>query len=474
MLKFGTDGWRAIIADEYTFSNLRIVSEAVARYVDSKGAQDKGVLIGYDCRFLSDKFAREVAEVFAAHGIKVKISDSVIPTPVLAFAVKHFRAFGAVMITASHNPPEYNGFKFIPEYAGPAFPEITKVIEENIKQILENETKIDKIPFEEAKVKGLVEEFNIQEIYLEHIKSIVDVDAIKSLGSKVIVDPLFGAGAGYIEKFLTSIGVEVKSMHNWRDPLFGGGMPEPAEKFLTPLKNAVLTNKAIIGLAMDGDADRFGVIDSKGEYITPNYLITILAMHLIRYKKFTGSLVRTVATTHLIDRIGEKYGITVHEVPVGFKYIAEKMLSEKVIIGGEESGGLSVLGHIPEKDGILADLLALEVVAVERKPLSDVLFEIMREIGTLYSKRINLPVTEEAKEGVISSLKSNPPEYVANIKVLNVTTIDGVKLILRDGSWILMRPSGTEPVVRIYAEATTFETLNRLIKWGEEIFAKYK
>ncbi len=467
-IKFGTDGWRDIMAEGFTFDNLRIVTQAVANYVKSKSANQTGIVIGYDARFLSDKFAQEVANILAANEIKVYFPPREIPTPVTAFAVKHLRAFGAIMITASHNPPEYNGFKFIPEYAGPAFPEITKQIEENIKDVMLT-NKIQRYDsFKEALNSGFIEEIDVTESYFEHLKKLIDIEALKSINNKVVIDPLYGAGRGFLEKFLTSLGIEIQTIHTNRDPLFGGGMPEPSEKFLKSLKNMVKTTNACMGLSLDGDADRFGVIDSKAEFIKPNQLISILAVHLIKHKKLNGALVRTVSTTHLIDRIGEKYGVKVYEVPVGFKYIAEKMLNEKIIIGGEESGGLSIFGHIPEKDGILADLLALETYAIERKPLSDVLNDIMREIGTLHSDKINVHVKPDKKEQLINNLKENPPEYIANMKVTNVLTIDGVKLILRDGSWVLLRPSGTEPLVRFYAEATSIELLNRLLSWGND------
>lgn len=468
-IKFGTDGWRAIMAEEFTFPNVRTVAYAIAKYIRDNKKESKGVVIGYDTRFLSDKFAETCAQVLMAADVKVYLMERDAPTPVTAFTVVDKNAAGAIMLTASHNPPLYNGLKFIPEYGGPANPQITGQIESNLSTIMPNE-KIAEKPIEKGIAEKLLEKVDPAEPYFKKINELVDFETIKKAKIAVAYDPLYGTGRNYVDTLLARHNIKTRVIHNMRDPLFGGGMPEPAVEYLGQLTSIVKDNKLTLGLATDGDADRFGVIDSLGAYLTPNQLISIIFLHLVKRRKFQGSVVRTVATTHLIDKIASKFGITVHEVPVGFKYICEKMLSENVIIGGEESGGLSILGHIPEKDGILANLLACEVAAIENKPLSVVFKNILDEFGEVYTDRINVHLkNEEQKNSVMVKLKVDPPSFIVNVKVSSINDSDGYKFNLKDGSWILIRPSGTEPVLRIYIEASTKDMLRKLQKFAEDI-----
>ncbi|MFZ3173220.1 MAG: phosphoglucomutase/phosphomannomutase family protein [Carboxydocellales bacterium] len=461
-IKFGTDGWRAIMADQFTFDNVKIVIQAVADFLKAKQYEHQGVIIGYDTRFLAEKFAATAAEVLAANGIKVYLLDKAAPTPVTAYAIKVWKTGGAVMFTASHNPPEYNGVKFIPEYAGPATPVITKELEENIGKVLAGK-EIKIMEYHLAVEKELIQIINPRPPYEEQLKSLVDMELLRANPLPVAIDPMFGAGQGYVSNILKGLGWEVTAINDFRDPLFGGSLPEPTAAQLSELIGLVKKLNNGIGLANDGDADRFGVIDSDGTYITPNEVITLLLMHLLKNRKWTGGVVRTVATTHLLDEIAAKYGIEVYETPVGFKYVGELMLQKDILIGGEESGGLSIKGHIPEKDGILANLLMAEVHSFEQKQFGELLQEIKAEFGDYANKRIDLHLPEEKKNSIIKQMRENPPEFIGKHRVSKVNLADGAKFLLEDKSWVLFRPSGTEPLLRIYVEALGKEALEQLI-----------
>ncbi len=468
-IKFGTDGWRAIMAEEFTFPNVRLVAFAIAKYVKDSQKASKGVVIGYDTRFLSDKFAETCARVLLGADIKVILLERDAPTPVTAFTVVNRNAAGAIMLTASHNPPYYNGIKFIPEYGGPASPQITAQIESNLLTIMPNEKILEK-SIEKGIAEKMLEKVEPSEDYFKKITELVDFETIRKSKMSVAYDPIYGTGRNYVDALLVRNNIDVRVIHNMRDPLFGGGMPEPSVEYLSQLTSIVKDNKLALGLATDGDADRFGVIDSLGVYMTPNQLISIIFLHLIKRRKFQGAVVRSIATTHLIDRIAEKFDIPVYETPVGFKYICEKMLAENIIIGGEESGGLSILGHIPEKDGILANLLACEVAAIENKPLSIVYKNLLDEYGEVYTDRINIHLkSEEQKNSIMHKLKIDPPSFIMNVKVNSINDIDGYKFLLKDGSWVLVRASGTEPVLRIYIEGTSKDMLRKLQKFAEDI-----
>ena len=457
-IAFGTDGWRGILAEDFTFDNVRLVTRAVAQYILEHGLAVRGVVVGYDNRFLSERFASEIAGVLSGRGISVYLTGRATPTPVIAFAVKLYNAGGAVMLTASHNPPEYNGFKFIPEYAGPALPHITEEIEENIRKLQEAGSSGDNRPQSPGKVTR-IDPFNE---YTGHLTALVDMPAIGRAGLKVAVDPMFGAGVGYLESLLKQAGAEVEAIHNHRDPLFGGGMPEPTAKSLTELRDMVTKGRARLGLALDGDADRFGIIDTGGEFITPNQFLPLLYYHLLTVKGMRGAAARTVATTHLLDRMAERHGQQVDETPVGFKYIGQCLAEKGAVLGGEESGGLSVKGHVPEKDGILAGLLEVEMVAVHGKSLTGLLEQVYGEYGRLCSERLDMRTSSAEKERILEMLKGLKPETLAGRKVTGRVTVDGVKLLLEGGSWVLIRASGTEPLFRIYVEAGTLEEMRAI------------
>lgn len=451
-IKFGTDGWRGIIAEDYTFANLRRVSAAVARYIKETGQAEQGLVIGRDTRFLAEDFARTVAEIMTAAGIKVYYTAGPMPTPVTAFSVLDKKAAGAVMLTASHNPPEYNGFKFIPDYAGPALPHIT----DRITALIPEEASSS------GGNEGLMEEFDPKPAYYDFLSRQVDMDKIKSSGLRVVINSMHGAGIGYLEDIFSSLGLQVTSQRNWRDALFGGQMPEPKPGLLEDLRQAVLAGQGELGLALDGDGDRFGIIDVTGEYILPNEVLALLARYLIEVKGAKGTIARTVSTTTMVDRIADRFGISVIETPVGFKYLAQAMLEQQAFLAGEESGGLSVGGHIPEKDGILACLLMAEVTAHYGKPLTSVLADIHRDYGRLYTRRLDIRCTPEVKARVLEKLKNYAPSGIGGFKVIDSVDIDGSKFVLEKGSWVLVRPSGTESLFRIYAEAETEKELHEI------------
>lgn len=478
-IKFGTDGWRGIVAADFTFDNVRLVSQAIADHINDRGMGKMGIVVGYDNRFLAGRFAGAVAEVMVQNGIPVYKTQSPTPTPVTAFAIKTWNTAGAVMITASHNPPEYNGLKFIPEYAGPALPEITLKIENNIESLQGGiwgrwdqeqalalaEMPVDrKMPgstvsvveneiLEGKNVQVKIREINPFPDYARHMSKLIDLKSIGRAGLSIIVDPMCGCGIGYLENLLQGAGVKVRGIRCYRDPLFGGNLPEPSGRLLGGLKKMVLDEKADLGLALDGDADRFGIIDAGGAYITPNQFLPLLYHHLIKKWGVPGPVTRTVATTHMLDRMAAKFGQEVFETAVGFKFIGQNLLERGCILGGEESGGLSIKGHIPEKDGVLAGFLAAEMVAVHKKTLGQLLEDLYREFGTIYSHRLDVRTELEQKNRIMTEIQAFDPDRLAGSQVMSRISIDGVKFVLEDGSWVLIRPSGTEPLFRIYAEA---------------------
>ncbi len=370
-IKFGTDGWRGIIADDFTFANVRKVTRAIASYLETAYSKDRPILVAYDTRFLADQFAHTAAQVLVNLGWTVKITDRDCPTPVIAYNARHLNSAGALMFTASHNPARYCGIKYIPDYAGPATPEITDTIVANIKGAS------DDLP--DSSPSGSISIFDPKPAYLKFIYTLLDVERIKNAQLKVKYDALYSTSRGYLDEVLQHSGANLESFHTWRDVLFGGGMPEPKGEQLVGLVEAVRRDQADLGLATDGDSDRFGIVDEQGTVLTPNTVLLVLARHLIKNKGKSGAIVRTVATTHLLDNLAAKYGLPIYETPVGFKYIGEKMRQTAVLIGGEESGGLSIIGHIPEKDGILADMLVAEAIAYEGKPLSQLVKEAIAE-----------------------------------------------------------------------------------------------
>ena len=465
MIKFGTSGWRGVIGEDFTFEKVRVASQGIANYLKKSGPRGSGVVVAYDTRFLSEKFAAEAARMLAFNGIQAYLCTRDVPTPCVAFETVRRKAMAAINFTASHNPPEYNGLKFSTSTGAPALPEITKAIEREINAVEERNERID--VYEKSE---LIEDIDPKDRYLNELRQKIDVDVIRGSGIRIAIDSLYGTSRDYLDYFLLESGVEVKIIHNYRDPYFGGFSPECNEKNLGELRKIVSNEKFDIGLATDGDADRFGIIDERNRFVSPNVIIALLAVYLKRERKIPGGLARTVATTHLLDAIAQKLDVPCYETPVGFKYIGELILKDLVAVGGEESAGMSMYRHLPEKDGILACLLVAEMVARSGRKLSELIDDMFKEFGAYYSKRFDMKLTPAVKENVAAKL-ANPPSEINGRRVRDVNLTDGVKLIFDSQSWLLFRVSGTEPVARIYAEACSPKDLKNLLDAGKKFVA---
>ena len=459
-IKFGTDGWRGVIARDFTFDNLSQVAQATMDYLNREGLGNKILVIGYDRRFLSRDFARRVAEVAAGNGIHVQLTDGYAPTPAVSWAVHELGAGAGVMITASHNPPEYNGFKVKEAYGGSARPTTTKILEEIVAYNVANGRRVVDCPFEEAQRKGLIQLFDPCESYFHQINRYVDLNLIAKAGIAAVVDPMYGAGSGFIPRLLNS----VAEIHNSENPSFGGVPPEPIGDNLMELTALLKSGKYQVGLALDGDADRIGAVDETGEFFSSHCIFTIILRHLLEYKKLRGGVVKTVSTTRMIDLLAEKFDLPLFETPIGFKHICELMLEKDILMGGEESGGLGVKGHIPERDGILMGLLLLEAMAVSGKGLRQLLNETMDEIGHFFYRRIDRRIEDSAKEELIDRMKAQPPIEIDGRRVVGTNFSDGFKFMFDNGDWLLIRPSGTEPVLRLYSEAASPDQVDRLLR----------
>jgi alpha-D-glucose phosphate-specific phosphoglucomutase len=465
-IAFGTSGWRGILCEDFIFENVRVVTQAIADHVTESGEKGKGLIVGYDSRFMGERFAREAALVLAGAGIKTYLCDRDTPTPVISYEILRRGTAGGINFTASHNPPHYNGIKFSPSWGGPALPESTKDIERRANEML-GEICYKEQSFDAAMRGGLLEEIDPKQTYLDDLSGKVDFAAIGALGT-IAVNPLYGTARGYLAEPLEAHNVNVIQINNHRDPYFGGFPPEPSEKYIQDFISLVRNNSAVkLGIATDGDADRFGIVDEDGSFIEPNYIIALLLDYLVRYRGMKGGVARSVATSHLIDAVAASHGIEVFETPVGFKYIGELISQDKLIIGGEESAGLTIKGHVPEKDGILACLLVAEMTARTGMTVTAQLEALYGRVGRYLTKRENITLSPALEEIFPEKIKATPAAF-AGIKVKELITIDGNKFILEDGSWLLFRKSGTEPVVRLYGEASSSEKLNAVMTAGRE------
>ncbi|MBC8138810.1 MAG: phosphoglucomutase/phosphomannomutase family protein [Fibrella sp.] len=461
-IAFGTDGWRAVMAREFTFDNVALVAQAIADYVNSTGKGAKGVVIGYDARFLAEQFAALVADVLGANGIPTFVPDRDTPTPVVAYTIRAKNLAGAVMLTASHNPPEYNGIKFIPDYCHPALPEVTDAITQRIGELQEDPTQVKSGGPKPTAIDPKPE-------YVAHVTKLIDLKAIGDAKLTICVDPLYATGRGYLSDILRDAGCTVHTIHDYRNPLFGGSLPEPNATNLKELGALVVEKGAHLGLSMDGDADRFGMVDATGQYITSNQVLALAMWHWAKTRYATGSVVRTVPTSYKIDALAKHLGLKVIETPVGFKWVGNALNTTDAIVGGEESGGLSVKGHIPEKDGIVADLVITELVAKSGKSPLQLLADIEAIIGKFVATRIDMRLPEASKLALMAGLKQNTPVTLGGHPVVETSLMDGVKMIREDGSWVLIRPSGTEPLVRCYIEARSDEGIAELKKAVHEL-----
>jgi len=493
-IKFGTDGWRAIIAREFTFANLERVAQAYADYLATskqeallsqllalgqvsrdevessmfRGVISKAtvgaptlVVVGYDRRFLSEHFARRAAEVMVGNGFRIALFQEAAPTPVISWAIKELRAGGGIVLTASHNPPDFNGFKIKAPWGGSAAPEMTAAVE----------TLVDANPAKRSAFSSDGTELLAPAIksYREQIASYIDLDRLRRSQQTIVVDPMHGSGGRWVESLLAAGALKVETIRGDRDPLFGGVNPEPIDSNLGPLKKRVVETKALVGLATDGDADRVGAVNEMGETMTMHDVVPLILLHLARNRKMTGGVVRTFSQSVLLGRIAAAHNLKIYETAIGFKYIADLMLKEEILLGAEESGGIGVKGHIPERDGLLNSLLFLEAIIAAGKPPSEMLRELHREFGEFHFGRRDLHLEAEQGITLVKSLASQPPSEFAGSKVTDVQTIDGLKLIFEDESWLLFRQSGTEPVLRIYAEATSINQVNLLLDEAQKV-----
>jgi len=455
-IKFGTSGWRAIVADEFTVANIRLAIAGIAAFVKSQPEPHR-VLVGRDPRFLGESFVAEAARVLAGAGITPIVISEAAPTPAIAYAVRTLKTSGAINFTASHNPPEYNGIKFSSSDGGPALPEVTGKIEAAIAAIQASGAAIPTANPPE----GGFETADVKPAFLKRLAELVDLKAIAKSGIKVVYDPFWGAGRGYSSDILREAGVAIETVHDFRDVLFGGHAPEPDDHLLGDAKAKMKEMGANLGIATDGDADRFGIVDEDGTFIQPNYIIALLFDYLVETRGWKNGVAKSVATTNLINALAEYHKVPLYETPVGFKYIGELINGDKIAIGGEESAGLTIRGHVPEKDGVLAGLLVAEMVATRGKSLGVQLKELFAKVGSFYPVRENFRLTPEVKAAFTEKMKADPTE-LGGRKVSKVVRTDGLKLILEDGSWVCYRLSGTEPVVRAYTEARNEQDMEAL------------
>ncbi|MEZ0395374.1 MAG: phosphoglucomutase/phosphomannomutase family protein [Anaerolineales bacterium] len=481
-IHFGTDGWRAVISDTFTFSNLRMLTQAIA---DALASPDWGdlangggnpdphkVVVGFDTRFLSDRYAGEVARVLAANGFTVLLTQADAPTPAISYAVKYHGAIAGVVITASHNAPRYNGVKLKAAYGGSALPEQCRRVEVYLNDNEERARGPNLMDFDVARQQGLIQKFNPLPAYFDHLRTLINTDIIADNPQRFVVDSMYGAGRGVIKAFLQGTGCEVTEIRGEMNPGFGNVHPEPIAKYLGALAGAIGAGMGNFGLATDGDADRIGAMDERGHFVDPHKIMALALRYLVEKRGWSGAVVRTVSTTRMIDRLASRYGLKLYETPVGFNHIADHMLAEDVLIGGEESGGISFKGHIPEGDGPIMGLLLVEIIAAARKPLSALVDELLAEVGPAFYERRDLRLKRPvSKEAMTRFLTEKAPAEIGGQKVVEIGQRDGVKYLLQDDSWLLIRPSGTEPVLRVYAEGRSQAMVQALLAYGESVAA---
>ncbi|MDR3253534.1 MAG: phosphoglucomutase/phosphomannomutase family protein [Endomicrobium sp.] len=467
MIKFGTSGWRGIIAKEFTYDNVAVVTQAIANIIKEE-YKKASVIVGYDTRFMSEDFAKTAAEILAGNNIKVLLCKRDTPTPVIAYNIINSKLSGGINFTASHNSYKYNGLKYSPAWGGIALPETTKKLEKYCSFIQYKDIKT--VPLESGIKSNIIEIYNPRAAYIKKIKELVDFKVLKKSNIKVAADVLHGTGSDYLDALLDDAGIRHTTINKNRDTMFDGRAPEPSEKNLSELLSIIKKGYYKLGLSTDGDADRFGIIDADGTFITPNQIISVILYHLNKTRGWRGIAAKSIMTTNLLDKIAAKIGVEIMETPVGFKYIGDIMINnpDNFIIGGEESGGLTIRGHIPEKDGILACLLMAEVIAMNKKSVKDMLKDIKKFTGEVLNSRLNLHLSPKTMENFKNTLKTRTINTIAGMKIQKSIAIDGHKFILDDNTWIGFRLSGTEPVVRVYAEAASQAKLNKLLKVGKD------
>jgi alpha-D-glucose phosphate-specific phosphoglucomutase len=470
-IQFGTDGWRAVISDTFTFANLRLVAQAIADFTfDESESETPEVVIGFDTRFLSDRYAAEVARVMAGNGIVAHLTRADAPTPAISYTVVAKQAACGVMITASHNPPRYNGLKLKASFGGSATPDQARQVEACLARNQEAARGPNIMDYDRALDSGLIHRFDPAWSYYEHLTQLIDLDTISAGELRVVSDAMYGSGRKCIADMLARTRCRVQQIRGEMNPGFGGIHPEPIGRYLTALAAAIQSTQADLGLATDGDADRLGAMDAQGNFVDPHHIFALTLKYLVEQRGWTGSVVRSVSTTRMIDRLAAQYGLPLVETPVGFNHIADLMLNNDVLIGGEESGGMSIKGHIPEGDGVLMGLLLLEVVSAAGAPLHELTAQLQEEVGPTHYTRRDLRLRHPVpKAEMVARLTQDAPSKLAGETVSEIQTTDGVKYVLADDSWLLIRPSGTEPVLRVYAEARRPEMVEDLLSFGEQV-----
>jgi alpha-D-glucose phosphate-specific phosphoglucomutase len=469
-IKFGTDGWRAVISDTFTFANLRLVAQAIADYVLEEDDNQPQVVIGFDTRFLSDRYAAEAARVLAGNGIVAHLTRADAPTPAISYAVRQKEAVAGIMITASHNAPRYNGLKLKASFGGAALPEQAEHVEAYLTRNQERARWPNVMDYDTAIDQNLIRRFDPAWAYYEHLGNLIDLDRISSSELRVIADAMYGSGRKCIADMLARTRCRVVEIRGDMNPGFGGIHPEPVGHYLSALAAAIQAHHADVGLATDGDGDRLGAMDALGNFVDPHHIFSLALRYLVEERGWRGTVVKSISTTRMIDRLAARYELPMVETPVGFNHIADHMLNNDVLIGGEESGGMSIKGHIPEGDGVLMGLLLLEVVADAGCPLHELVESIQKEAGPAHYARRDIPLrTPVTKRKMVQRLLDEAPDTIAGETVTDVDTLDGVKYLLSDDSWLLIRPSGTEPVLRVYAEGREPAMVDTLLGYGEQV-----
>ncbi len=477
LIKFGTDGWRGIIAEDFTFDNVRICAQAVAEYLKQHGLDKRGLVIGYDTRFASEDFAAAAAEVLAGNNIKVRLCLQPAPTPVVSFTVPATNSAGAIVITASHNPGSWNGFKYKSQDGASAPGETISQIEANIASLTQAlplkgkkpGKSVKRLTLDRALKKGLVDYLNPSSAYFEHLGQFVDVEELRRQKLTIIIDSMYGAGIGYFRTVLENGNLKITEINAERNPSFPQIQPEPIAKNLTKLSRLVVEKKADVGLATDGDADRIGIIDERGQFLTQHQVFALLCLYLLEVRGERGAIIKTLTSTTMLSHLGRIFDVPVYETPVGFKYVAPLMIEKNAVIGGEESGGYGFRGHVPERDAMLAGLYFLDFMVKTGKTPSQLLDYLYSKVGPHYYDRTDFHISPAKRQTILHRLHSTPPDTIGGSKVTRVDTTDGFRFFFGDESWLLIRFSGTEPLVRIYSEAEIPERAKVLLNEGKKL-----
>ena len=468
IVRFGTDGWRAIVAEDYTFANVRDAAQGTAEFAREAGQAQNGIVVGYDTRYVSEHFAAAAAEVLAANGIKVYLADTAIPTPTVSYSVLDKKAGGAIVITSSHNPWTYNGFKYKPEYAGSASQEVVDRLEELIEDV-QRAGRTKTMPIEQARQQGLIEDFDAKPAYYAQVGKLVDLEAMRAAGLKLVADPIYGAGRGIFKQLLSGGKTAVNEIRGERNPYFGGVNPEPIMPNVQLCCDAVKDTGADIGLCTDGDSDRIGIVDDKGRFVDQLQVMGLLTLYLLEVRGWRGPIVKSVTTTSMCNRLAQQYGVEVVDTPVGFKFIGPEMIKRKAMIGGEESGGFGFANHIPERDAIVAGLFVADLTIKMGKPLSAVIEYLNEKAGPSFYHRNDYHFAEDQRQVIMQRLADNPPKELDGTPVANINRAEGFKYNLADDTWLMVRFSGTEPLLRIYTETNSPERVQRMLALGKQM-----